>query len=251
MSDRDGNYAWEMQQARGNYASDMQRAHYDDRVDPLGPYEHAADRARDDWRNNAPTPSKGESTSGPRRSSTSDESTGEGGGASVNGSSRTGKNVTGQPYLWQRVTKSPLHMLGVPLFLAVLFLFYALSKQGGDAGYKGIYLILSGACLTRAGYKARKLYRTWRARTGPSYGCPVITPGQVIPAPGASTQFDPIYGCPVITPGQVIPPPGASHVQPNTTPMPTIGTPVASTPPWPRPQTTQGSVHIPPTSIRP
>jgi len=236
VSDRDGDYAWEMQNARGNYASDTQQSRYDGSIDPLANYQSHAARARDDWHNNEAAPSNG------KTKSTSEGWPWDGGGASENGLGST-RNIAGdQNYFLKRVAKSPRVMLGIPFCLAVFFLFQAL------VGDSKTCLFLAATCLMITVSRARKLYPIWRARTDSMYGCPVITPGQVLPPQYATNQFDPAYGCLVITPGQVIPPPSTSHVHPNPTPMPTTGAPVVSTPPSARPRTTQGNVHILPPS---
>jgi len=226
VSDRDGDYAWEMQNARGNYASDTQRSYYDDRIDPQRNYNDSSRRALDKWHDDTPSPSKG-GGSRPSSPSTSEGWPWEGGGASGNGSGPSWNNATDQPYLLKRVARSPVYMLSIPLCLAAFFLFQALLQQSNDAGNSKTCLFLAAACLMIAGYRAGDIYRTRRARTGS------------------------IYGCPVITPEQVIPPQGASHVQPNTTSMPTTGALIVSTSPGARPRTTQGNVHTPPTTIRP
>jgi len=243
VSDRDGDYAWEMQNARGSYASDVQRSHYDRSIDPLRNYDSNASSALDRWHNDAPSPSKRESRSGPSSPSTDTGWTWGGGGASGGWSGSPTGNVAGQSYLLKRIGELPPVMIGVPLGLAALFLF--------NAGHSGTCLILSAAFFTRAGYTARKLYRARRAKADSSYDCAVVAPGQVIPPRGASAQFDPVHGCLVVTPGRVIPRPAASHVQPNTAPLPTTGGPVISTTPCARPRTLQGGIHIPPSATNP
>ncbi len=242
MSDRDGDYAWEMQNARGNYASDMQQSRYNGSIDPLADYQSHSARALDDWHNNEAAPSNGKTKAEPSSLSTSEGWPWERGGASDNGLG-SARNIAGdQNYFLKRVAKSPRVMLGIPFGLATFFLFQAL------VGNSKMCLFLAATCLMITVSRARNLYLIWRARTDSMYGCPVITPGQVLRPQGASDQFDPAYGCPVITPGQVIPPPSTSHVHPNTTPMPTTGAPVVSIPPSARPRTTQGNVHILPPS---
>jgi len=158
VSDRDGDYAWDMQNARGNFASDMQRSHHDSSINPLGTYQGAAGSALDRWATSDDSPR-------PRGAHAVSSSTYpggewelEGGHYPPSGSSAAMTAANAQYKQRKLARKNPSNVLRHSLLTAALSLLGAIFMQFSVGTVGWAFPLIIVLSLAKAGYSAWKLY---------------------------------------------------------------------------------------------